>query len=249
MYKKVLSRFENWVMTNYDMNHPKILEKYEHTQQVLEVAEFIAIEGKLSEEDLFIARVAAILHDCARFPQIKLYDSFMDTAEFNHSIEGAKMLRNGLLKEMLPETRKYDDIIITAVELHGALSLPDDLDEQTEMQCSLLRDADRTNLFPVCIWRFDMLFWFDQGGPNLSPKVRDLYVNHKPIAFTDLTNQLDMLALRFGLINQYKSTAALEYIKQQDYVNILTDLFLEKRPFYNKEDVEFVRRTALGFLE
>lgn len=242
----ILERFENWISSNFDISNPKIAEKHEHTHSVLNTATYLAKEAQFSNEDLFLAQTIAILHDCARFPQIKRFDTFQDTDIFNHSLEGAKMLRNGLLQQMLPQTREFDDIIITAIELHGALSLPTNLDSRTLMHCNLIRDADRTDLYEMCINKFEILFWAEV---RLSLKVRDLFQKRTPIPWSEIRNDLDLLALRFGLLNQFNSKQALSNIKNRNYVNRLCDLFLRERPMYNKEDVEWVRETALSFLE
>lgn len=249
MYKKVLDRYLRWITENYDTENPKIQEKIEHTNAVLKVATYIATKEKLSAENILIAQVTAIVHDCARFMQIKLYDSFQDTPEFNHAIKGAKMLRNGLLEQFFPETREFDDIIITAVELHSSLDLPDDLWPRVLKHCHLLRDADRVDLYNMCIRKFDILFWYELGEPNLSPKVKRLFQQKKPIAFSDLKGQLDLLALRLGFISQLKTKSARSYVKKKNFINRLVDKFEKRRPFFNREDVEWVRATALTFLE
>lgn len=244
----VWERFQNWIKSNYDMTNPKIQEKHEHTASVLAVATAIAEKENLSEEDRFIAQVTAILHDCARFEQIKVYDTFKDSPEFDHAKEGAKMLENGLLKEMLPEIRRFDDIIITAVKCHSLLTVPE-FEPRTAMHCDIIRDADRTDLYNVCIKSFDVLFWFESDIHDISPKVKELFESRQPIPFSELKSNLDLLTLRFGLITQYKFTSALAYIKEQNYINRIADLFIEKLPLYNKDDVNWVRKTALAFLE
>ena len=246
--ENVLNRFNAWVNLNFDLSNNKIKEKVVHTNSVLNINSKIALEANFASEDLFIAQVIAILHDCGRFPQIQKFNTFKDTAEFNHAFEGAKLLKNGLLKEMLPEARKYDEIIINAVELHSSLVLPV-LDSKTKMHCDLIRDADRTDLYNMCITHFDILFWNDIGKPNITPTVKELFDNRQPIPFKEIKSQLDSLALRLGLINQYVFKPALDFLKHEDYVNRLVDLFLEKRPYYNKNDVEHIRSQALIFLE
>lgn len=249
MYKKVLDRYLRWITENYDTENPKIQEKIEHTNAVLKVATYIATKEKLSAEDILIAQVTAIVHDCARFMQIELYDSFRDSPEFNHATKGAKMLRNGLLEQFFPETREFDDIIITAVELHSSLDLPDDLWPRVLKHCNLLRDADKLDLYNMCIRRFDILFWGELGEPNLSPIVKTLFEQRKPISFSALKGQLDLLALRIGFICHLKNKSALSYVKKKNFVNRLIDKFAKKRPFYNQEDVEWIRTTALTFFE
>lgn len=244
----VLARFNNWISVNFDLSNYKVKEKIEHTNSVLNIATQIATEAGFGQEDMFLAKTIAILHDCGRFPQIQIYDSFRDTIEYNHAFEGAKLLQNGLLKEMLPETRKYDKLIISAVKLHGLCTLPE-LENRERMHCELIRDADRTDLYNMCINRFDMLFWNELGDPFLSPRVKELFERKMAIPFSELNNQIDFLALRLGLINQYVFETALKFLKRENYVNRLVDLFLEKRPYYSRSDVEYIRHTALSFLE
>lgn len=249
MYRKVLDRYLRWITQNYNTENPKIEEKIEHTNAVLKVATFIATKEKLSAENILIAQITAIVHDCGRFMQIELYDSFEDTPEFNHAIKGAEMLRNGLLEYFLPETREFDNIIITAVELHSSLDLPDGLCPMVLNHCNLLRDADRVDLYNMCIRRFDILFWYELGEPKLSSKVKMLFEQRKPIPYFELRGQLDLLALRLGFICHFKTNAAKLYVKQKNFVNRLVNKFVKHRPFYNKEDIEWVRVTALTFLE
>lgn len=248
MYKRVLKRFTNWINANYDSENELVQEKLEHTYAVLDVATKIASNENLSQEDILIAQIIAILHDCGRFPQIELFGSFKDTDEFNHAVEGARLLEIGLLKEMLPEIRQYDDIIITAVKVHGALELPK-LNGRTLLHSKIIRDADRTDLYNMCIQKFDVLFWNELGEPHITPKVKQLFEKKQPIPFSELRNQLDMLVLRFGLINQYEFKSAKNLIKEENYVDRLTDIFLEKRSYYNKADVEWAREIANSFLK
>lgn len=245
----VFQRFSQYLNEQFDVSGGEMCLKYKHTKSVCEIATTIAHKASFSEEDEFIAGIIAILHDCARFPQILKYGTSDDTKEYNHSIEGGKLLKNGLLKKMLPETREYDKIIVTAVTYHGLLGLPTDLDERTRMHCELIRDADRTDLFNLMVNDFELLFGFDLGDTHITPKVKKMFESKQPMLIFEMKSQLDYLALRFGFLCQYKFKPALDFIKQRNYVNQIADLFLERRPYYNREDVEWVRQTALSFLD
>ncbi len=55
------------------------------------------------------------------------------------------------------------------------------------------------------------------------------------------------------LFGSFKDTdefkSAKNLIKEENYVDRLTDIFLEKRSYYNKADVEWAREIANSFLK
>ena len=244
----ILDRFEKWIENNFDLSNPKILAKYDHTHSVYEIATQIVETEQFSNEDKFIAQTIAILHDCGRFIQIRDFDTFKDSKDFDHAVEGANLLENGLLEQILPETREYDCIIIPAVRYHNRLALPE-CDERQLMHCELIRDADRTDLYNVCLNHFDVTFWFNDNTSNLTPAVKQLFENRKPISFSVLQNQLDLLALRFSLLYQYKYVSALLYFKNNNYISRITELFSTKLPFYNQDDLNWIKLASEKVLD
>lgn len=243
--RTILQRHHNWVKTNFELNS-SVESRLKHISSVFELATRISKNDNMSEEDQFIAQVVAALHDVGRFPQIKKYDTFIDDERYNHSTEGAKMLQEGLLQQLLPETRKYDSIIITAVKFHGLPSLPTDVkDEKTMRQIKLIRDADRTDIFEESVQQFEYMFKSLAWGESkkITPKIKELFENRKPMRVKDLKSKLDMLALRLGLLGQYEFVAALQLIEQKDYINRLTQMFLEKTD-YDPKEILWLREKA-----
>ena len=95
-----LQRHQDWVKSNFELT-PRVISKMQHVQNVFELSTDIATIENMGEEDIFIAQITAALHDVGRFPQIQRYNTFLDDERYNHSIEGAKMLQEGLLQQLL----------------------------------------------------------------------------------------------------------------------------------------------------
>ena len=72
-----LNAFKEYV-TKYNPDDEKIRLKIEHIQRVAEIANNIANDLKLSQEDIDLAWLIGLLHDIGRFEQIRLYHTFND---------------------------------------------------------------------------------------------------------------------------------------------------------------------------
>ena len=73
-YSKARNEFEKY-LDGYDRTDDKIKLKIIHTYGVAEQSEKVARRMGLSEEDVTLARIIALLHDIGRFEQLKHQDS------------------------------------------------------------------------------------------------------------------------------------------------------------------------------
>lgn len=129
-------------LNGYDRKDEKVYLKIVHTYGVVDCSEEIARRMGLGEEDIFLAKIIALLHDIGRFEQLKLYDSF-EPGIFDHAQYGADILfREGRIREFLPETT-WDETIETAIRYHSAFQLPKISDSRTLLHAELIRDADK----------------------------------------------------------------------------------------------------------
>lgn len=241
----VLQRHQNWVKSNFELT-PRVISKMQHVQNVFELSTDIAKIENMDQEDIFIAQVIAALHDIGRFPQIQRYNTFIDDERYNHSIEGAKMLQEGFLQQLLPETREYDEIVITAVKYHGLKDLPtEEVSKRTMTHVKLIRDADRIDLFERSTNQFETMFSTIGLGKSkrITPEIKRLFADRQSISVKDLRSKIDLLTLRLGLIGQYEFLSALKLIEKKDYINRLTQLFLE-RTDYDPEEIMWLRERA-----
>ena len=134
----------------YDAEDPKIRLKIDHSLRVAELAEQIAETVRGADPDL--AWTAGLLHDIGRFEQIRRFGTFIDARSVDHAGLSADLLfHDGLLEKLAgdgPAPRERA-LLETSIRHHSAYRLPQGLDEQQEMYCNILRDADKIDIFRV----------------------------------------------------------------------------------------------------
>ena len=147
-------------LNGYDRKDEKVYLKIVHTYGVVDCSEEIARRMGLGEEDIFLAKIIALLHDIGRFEQLKLYDSF-EPGIFDHAQYGADILfREGRIREFLPETT-WDETIETAIRYHstaGAQEISERVWEACLNERSVLSEDRKTNLD---YWVSYIAYFFD----------------------------------------------------------------------------------------
>ncbi len=120
--------------------------KEEHTEQVCaRMRQLTAGEG-LPEEDRLLAEAVALFHDVGRFEQYRRFRTFKDSISVNHAALSVSVLQQeGLLASL---TGREGELISRAVGLHNAFLVPADLTAEARRFVTLVRDADKLD-----IWR------------------------------------------------------------------------------------------------
>ena len=95
-FEKAEIAFKKYLQA-YNLEYGKIELKIRHTFGVVNASEYIAKELKLSDEDIELAKLIALLHDIGRFEQIKRYDCFIDNKSIDHAILGNEILFNNMI--------------------------------------------------------------------------------------------------------------------------------------------------------
>ena len=133
--------------------------KVEHTFKVFEHAcriigslgrEDAALKEKVQDAELCRASVlAALYHDCGRFPQFKQYRTFLDAKSVNHAVLSFQTMRDqGFLQEESPRVRALAQC---AVLLHNKHTLPAMLDADARFVTDVVRDADKLDIFRIMV--------------------------------------------------------------------------------------------------
>lgn len=253
----VLERFNKFVYS-YENNESKeninALElKRKHTIRVWKASKFIVQKENISNEQKEISEIIAILHDIGRFEQFKRTGRYIDKERFNHAKVGANMLEKGLIEYFLPETRKFDKIIIKAIKMHNVLDLPSELEGAEAFQCELIRDADRIDIFYSCTCeeQFDIVFARKRESiiKDLNPEIILAMKKRKPVNLDLVRNSIDMLALRIALLSQFKFKEGLIYIKQKGYLDKMFSLFKKKTEGFSKDDIDWLKQYASKILD
>ena len=226
--KEISKAFENYTR-KYDMEDSDINYKYYHSYRVMEYAKHLSEKLDLSKEDRILATVIGLYHDIGRFEQDKLYDSFVDTKEFDHGDYGEKVLIEQELIKQIPVEEKHYKLIGKAVKNHNKYSIEKGLNEEELLHAKLIRDVDKLDIIDYMSKGKLRTKSFDYQDEtfNIRDEIKEEFFNKQQIYMKDKKNRTNSesavktLALVFDL--NFKETAEyiLEHHILDDFYNIL----------------------------
>jgi putative nucleotidyltransferase with HDIG domain len=228
--KRVFAEF----VKDYDAENPKVALKITHTYKTLEVAEQVATNLGLNEEDINIAKLIGLLHDIGRFPQVAKYNSFVDNREKGicHAKMGVEYLFDqGHIRDFIADN-KYDNLIKTAIHNHNKLAIEDGLDNHTLLHCKIIRDADKLDIFRFIFERdpSELLPPDIEEIEGLSPEVYLALKSCLPFDFKLRKTPIDFWIAHISYVFDINFPYSLKIIRQNDIVNRLIDRFRQTTP-------------------
>lgn len=251
-FKYAMSSFKKY-LENFDSQYGKINLKIRHTYGVVEASEYIAHKLNLSDEDIELAKLVALLHDIGRFEQIRKINSFIDNKDVDHAVLGNDILfKNNLIRDFI-ENNQYDGIISKAILNHNKLYIENGLNEKELLHAKIIRDADKTDNFRVKA-EDDFENIMDNSSREIlendviSDNIYNDFMNNRIIVREDITTYMDFWVSYIAFIFDFNYKIGLEYIKEKDYVNIIINRLDYKRKD-TKEKMENIRKHALEYIE
>lgn len=218
-------QFENYV-ENYDSKNPKIDRKVKHSYRVIDVAEEIANSLNLSEEDVKLAKLIALLHDIGRFEQIRIYDTFSDKESVDHANLGVEILfNNNLIRKFIREN-EFDEIIYKAIKNHNKYKIEEGLNNRELLHAKIIRDADKTDIYEVFIREIEQnenaLFDFEElPKQKISEKVLQAIKAKKLVNSLDIRTDMDKYIKNLAFVFDYNYKKGLEIVKERKYIKKL----------------------------
>ena len=198
--------------------------KEKHTRRVCREILDIGESLRLNEEELFLAEASALFHDVGRYAQFEKYGTFVDAKSENHGQLGLKIIiKNHMLDTLSPRHR---EVVLTVVENHNKLCLPETLDQEKRFFTKLLRDADK-----IDIWRVVLEYYTSPNGKRLEsiglglPDVaevsdavcRDL-LSGKMVMGTTMESLNDFKLLQMGWVYDLNFGRSFEIVRERDYI-------------------------------
>ena len=131
---------------NFNTKDENIERKQQHSLRVMKIAEQIATNLKLNEEQIQLATLIGLLHDIGRFKQYTDIGLENNLEGFDHGDYGAKVLfEEGIIRKFI-ETNKYDEIIKKSIKNHNKFSIETALTQEELLFAKLIRDADKIDI-------------------------------------------------------------------------------------------------------
>lgn len=237
--EKARTSFENFLNKYNDKNELGFKLKVAHTYHVINNAREIATKLKLSEEDIKLAELIALLHDIGRFEEITFLKRF-DSIRFDHASYGIKMLFEDNMIRNFIEDDSYDEIIKLAIDNHSRLTIQEGLDNRCLLHSKIIRDADKLDNFRVkkeekieAIFPGKVNNVDDIESSILSEEVYNTVKDTKCVDIHDRVTGLDYWVCVLAFIFDLNFKESYKIVKDNNYINILIDRFK-----YNDSDTE-----------
>lgn len=239
-------------LQKYNIQDGKVSLKIRHTYKVVEASEFIAKDLNLSEEDIELAKLIALLHDIGRFEQLKRFDSFLDAKTIDHADLGVQILKENNFIRTFIQDSQYNSIILKAIKNHNKLKVQEGLTQKELLHANIIRDADKTDNFRVKTEdRFEDILHANRElleNSKVSEHIYNNFMNNQIIIHTDRVEFLDYWISYLAFLFDFNFTSGLKYIKEKDYVNKIVDRLDYKIPD-SKEKMEEIRKHALEYID
>ncbi len=241
--QQVLPKMRIWFseyVRRFDSEDPAVQQsmdlKAQHTLKVCEAILDIGGSLKLSEIDLCLAEITALLHDIGRFEQYARYRTFADGKSENHAALGVEIIRDSRILEALdPEPA---DIVVSAVRHHNRASLPEPESERHLLFLKLLRDADK-----IDIWRVVTDYYRRSGKQrnrtieldlpdtgHVSAPVCKALMNGRLVQTADLRTLHDFKLLQMGWIYDINFPRTFQIVRERKYLEAIRDALPGESP-------------------
>lgn len=235
----------------YDPTDPKVRLKIDHTYRVAALCEQIARSIPLSDEEIDRAWLAGLLHDVGRFEQLRRYGTFEDAKSIDHAACSEEVLFvQGHIRDYLDDP-SADEPLRTAVRLHSAYRLPEDLDESTLQLCHILRDADKIDILRVNVETpLEEIYNVTTHAlrtAGVTPEVLDAFYAHHAVLRALKRTPVDNVVGHASLVYELVFPESLREVNRQGYLWQLLD-FQTLNP-ETARDFAALRRHLRAWLE
>lgn len=243
--KKAKKEFLNYT-SNYDVKNDHIERKIGHSIRVMEISEKIAMSLNLTSEQIELATMIGLLHDIARFEQMKRYGTFKDSISIDHGDLGVQLLEQNSFIRKFVEVDKYDKIILTAIKNHNKYKIEDNLTEEELLFSKIIRDADKLDI----MYEGVEMFWKDKEEvtaveqSDITPEVFNKFVENETINRKYEVLPADRLVCFIGFIFDVNFKYSFKVLNTENYINRILDRF----NFKHKEKLRKVREIANNYI-
>jgi len=250
-YEKWFREYTREFLSGSDFDVANVQLKIDHTMRVLEFARQMAAAQNNGAGLTKLAELAALFHDVGRFPQYARYRTFHDQMSVNHAYEGVVTLKEHRVLEDLPGAARR--LVLGAMALHNRRSLPRGLPKELKDLTSVLRDADKLDIFQV------MLAHFKPGVKH--NKVVNLELKPDPNKYTQellarvlqrqMVNYLDLAwvndfkLLLCSWIYDLNYGVSREIVRERGYLEELLD-YLPQNPEFERLGQQLRQDLAAG---
>jgi putative nucleotidyltransferase with HDIG domain len=211
--------------------------KVKHTYHVISNSMLIGHGIGLSEPDVQLARIIALVHDIGRFQQFISFGTFDDSLSVNHAELGISVLADLKFLEGIADAL-VQNIILQSVLNHNIPRVDPGLGERTLLFSRLLRDADKLDIWEILTVRNVVNTILEHSEPEFYDVPMDIYesfINQQVVPAEAALTINDYRLLRLSWIYDMNFPVTYKLIASRDYA---TKILTRIPPSEKKKAVE-----------
>jgi len=220
-YEELVAKYNAYVATFRDVDGalPVMMQlKLEHTHRVVEDARRVMAGEGWGADDVQLGEATALLHDTARYSQLREYKTFRDSDSFDHAAQAVKIIREQRwLDNLGAEIR---EAILTAVAVHNKRDVPEAVKGKAQQLSWLVRDADKLDILHLLeqavldgsIERNPEIAWGLQMKGSPDPKMVEAIEQGRTVSYDWIHCFADFVLIQVGWLNgglQYRTSVRL----------------------------------------
>lgn len=238
------------------IHNPRVIRKLDHIMRVVEISRKLAIDLKLTEEQVQLAELIGLLHDIGRFKQYQIFNEntnsiMLDTSEkFNHGEVGVEVLKKDNYIRKYMQEDKYDEIIYTAVYEHNRYELSQGLTKQKELFCKIIKDADKMDLIYEGVdiyWKQKEEIQEIEAGELSKEMLKDFY-QHKLANNRNRVSKTDQILRFTSFVFDINFLYSFKVLKENNHINQMIDRFCYQLP-ETKVEMSKIKEIANQYID
>ncbi len=207
----------------YIKEDSKHILKKEHTLRVVDLCEIIAKNLGLSKDDIILSKLCGLLHDIARFEQLKRYNTFIDRLSIDHGDLGVEILCENNFIRKFNKDKNNDSIILNSVKYHNKYEISDKLNNREKLFTNIVRDADKIDILNLVVKDEIKI---DIKDSQITDEVYDDILNNKTIDRKKNKTEADRICTWFGFVYDFNFKYSLKILKEKNYINLIIDKYI-----------------------
>ncbi|MCF8302175.1 MAG: HD domain-containing protein [Bacteroidales bacterium] len=210
------------------VDEPEMIRmKINHSLRVLNEIRELSDELYLTDYDVNLAEIMALLHDVGRFRQFYEYKTFSDKQSIDHAELGLTVIReNDLLAKL---STSHREMVYQAIANHNKARIDENLTGKSLFFARLLRDADKLDIFKVVIAHYQS----DQSNSTLelnlsndnriSENVSNAILNKKMVDLYSIQTLSDFKVLQISWVYDINFALAFARIHKRGYLRSIAE--------------------------
>ena len=201
--------------------------KREHSKRVADFSVQLADKLGFSFEEQKLAYFIGLFHDIGRFKQLKEFNTFNDAKSVDHAEYSVEVLKDeDVFKKFEIED---EDLIITAIQNHNNLKLPEKLLEQDLKFAQLIRDADKIDILKVLTEYYSQrngvanhtLTWELPKGNAVSKAVAKEILDEKLVSKNNVVSEVDVKIMQMSWVYDFNYRPSFEYLLKNRFLETI----------------------------